>query len=134
MTYYEMTYMKSKNVVLNLVVLSSISLIITIATYFANIWILSSSKYLSPTDAFFLEGMIFLLSGLLLLLGRGGINLWSQKAAIYSALAEALYHGDVVGPDGILRKDRWQPEGFTRLALILIITGIFMIVVYFLTL
>lgn len=126
--------MKNRNILLNLVVFSSLSLLITTATYFVNIWLFSSSKYFSPTDAFFLEGIIFLVFGLLLLLGRGGINLWSQRAAILSALAGALYDEDSVGPDEMLRKDRWKPEGFTRLALILIVTGFFTILVHFLTL
>ena len=119
---------------------SSISVLITIATYFFNIWLFSSSEYLrehahfSPTGAFFLEGIIFLISGILLLLGRGGINLWSQRAAILSALAEAVYNEDTVGPAETFRKDRWKPKGFIRIALILVLAGVFMILIYFLTL
>ena len=113
---------------------SSISLLITIATYLVNIGLFSSIEYFSPTDAFFFEGIIFLLSGLLLLLGRGGINLWSQKAAILSALAEAVYDEDTVGPDEMFRRDSWKPRGFIRIALILILAGVFMILIYFLTL
>lgn len=126
--------MKSKNILLNVVMFSSISTLVTIATYFVNTWLFSSSKYFSPTDAFFIEGVIFLLLGFLLLLGRGGINLWSQKAAILSALAEAVYKKDTVGPAETFRKDRWKPKGFVRVALILIFAGVFMILSYFLTL
>ena len=126
--------MKSRNILVSIMMFSSISLLITIATYFLNIWLFSSSEPFSPTDAFFLEGIIFLISGLLLLLGRGGINLWSQKAAILSALAEAVYGEDTVGPDEMFRRDRWKPKGFIRLALILILAGVFMILIYFLTL
>lgn len=132
--------MKSRNILLNIIVFSSISLLITIVTYFVNIWLFSSSEYLreythfSPTGILFLEGIVFLMAGVLLLLGRGGINLWSQKAAILSALAGALYGEDTVGPDESLRKDKWKPEGFIRLALILILTGVLMILGYFLTL
>lgn len=125
--------MKNRNILLNVVMLSSISVSITIATYFVNIWLFSSSEYLSPTDAFFLEGIVFLLSGLLLLLGRGGINLWSRRAAILSALAEAIYDADTVGPDEMFRRDRWKPKGFVRIALILILAGVFMVLIYFLT-
>jgi len=108
--------------------------VITIAFYFVNLWLLSFQRYLSPTDAFFIEGLFFLVLGFLLLLGRGGINLWSLRAAILSALAGAVYGKDTVGPNEIFRRDRWKPEGFTRLALILILTGVFMLLFYFLTL
>lgn len=126
--------MKKRNMLLNTVMFSGISLLITVAVYFVNAWIFSSSEYSSPTDIFFIEGILFLIAGVLLLLGRGGINLWSQKAAILSALAEAVYGGDTVGPAETLRKDMWRPKGFVRIALILILAGVFMILIYFLTL
>jgi len=126
--------MKRRNILVNVVMFSSISLLITIATYFLNIWLFSSNEPFSPTDAFFFEGIVFLLSGLLLLLGRGGINLGSQKAAILSALVEAVYGEDAVGPDEMFKRDKWKPRGFIRIALILILAGVFMILTYFLTL
>lgn len=126
--------MKKRNILLNIVMFSGISLLITMAVYFANTWFFSSSEYFSPTDVFFIEGILFLIAGVLLLLGRGGINLWSQKAAILSALAGAVYGGDTVGPAETLRKDVWRPKGFVRIALILILAGVFMILIYFLTL
>jgi len=113
---------------------TGISLLITVAAYFVNTWLFSSSEYFSPTDIFFVEGILFLIAGFLLLLGRGGINLWSQKAAILSALAEAVYGGDTVGPAETLRKDMWRSKGFVRIALILMLTGVFMILIYCLTL
>lgn len=129
-----MINVKSGNVLLGLAMFSCISITITIVFYFINVWLFSSSEYVSPTDAYFVEGMLFVIFGLLLLLGRGGINLWSLKAAVLSALAKAVYNEDAVGPDEIMRKDRWKSVGFTRLALVLILTGVFMILVYFLTL
>lgn len=126
--------MKSRNVLLGLAMFPGISITVTIVFYFVNIWLFSSREYFSPTDAFFVEGMLFVIFGLLLLLGRGGINLWSLKAAVLSALAEAVYNEDTVGPSEIMRKDRWKSRGFTRLALVLILTGVFMIIVYFVTL
>lgn len=129
-----MAQMKNRNILLNLVMFSSISLLITTAFYFVNTWLFSSSEYFSPTDAFFIEGTLFFIAGLLLLLGRGGINLWSQKAAILSALAGAVFDEDTVGPAEILRRDKWKPEGFIRIALILMLAGVFMILIYFLTL
>jgi len=127
----------------NLMFLSCISVVITVAFYFVNVWLLSDVGLLkfsiirriySPTDFLFFEGIVFLILGALFLLGRGGINLWSVKAAILSALAETVYHKDTIGPDEEFRRDRWKPGGFTRFALILILAGVFMILVYFLAL
>ena len=136
--------MKSRKIVVNIVILSGFSLLITIAAYFLNTWFLSFRDLprtdvlfvegLSPTDMLFVEGMLFIIAGLLLLLGRGGINLWSQRAAILSALAGAVYDEDTVGPAEIFRRDVWKPKGFIRIALILILAGVFMVLTYFLTL
>jgi hypothetical protein len=126
--------MKNRNVMLNIVILSGISLLITVAVYFLNVLLLSSSENLSPINAFFFEGVIFLLFGVLLLLGRGGINLWSVRAAILSAFAEAVYDADTVGPSETLKADRWKPKGFNSIALILMLAGVFMILIYFLNL
>lgn len=125
--------MKLGKALLNLVVFSCISIIITVVFYFVNVQ-LFTTPMLSPVDAMFIEGMLFLIIGFLFLLGRGGINAWSQRAAILSALTEALSGKDMLGPDETLEKDRWKPKGFTRLALVLILTGVFMILAYFITL
>lgn len=119
---------------LGLAILSGISALITVVIYFLNVWLLSGKEYFSPTDALFLEGVVFLALGLFLLLGRGGISLWSKRAAILSALAEGLYGEDTVGPSEIFRRDKWKPEGFIRLGLVLTLTGVLMIVIYFVTL
>jgi len=118
---------------LTLAVFSCISMIITVVFYFVNVQ-LFTTPMLSPVDAMFIEGILFLIIGFLFLLGRGGINVWSQRAAILSALTEALSGKDMLGPDETLEKDRWKPKGFTRLALVLILTGVFMILAYFVTL
>ena len=125
--------MKLGKALLNLAVFSCISMIITVVFYFVNVQ-LFTTPMLSPVDAMFIEGMLFLIIGFLFLLGRGGINVWSQRAAILSALTEAISGKDMLGPDETLEKDRWKPKGFTRLALVLILTGVFMILTYFITL
>lgn len=125
--------MKLGKALLNLAVFSCISMIITVVFYFVNVQ-LFTTPMLSPVDAMFIEGMLFLIIGFLFLLGRGGINVWSQRAAILSALTEAISGKDMLGPDETLEKDRWKPKGFTRLALVLILTGVFMILAYFITL
>jgi len=50
-----------------------------------------------------------------------------------SAAASAA-GAEVIGPAEIFRKDAWKPEGFVRLALISVLTGIFLIVIYFVSL
>jgi hypothetical protein len=114
---------KLERALLNLAVFSCISIIVTVVLYFVNVQLFTTPLF-SPVDAMFIEGILFLIIGLLFLLGRGGINVWSQRAAILSALTEALSGKDMLGPDETLNKDRWKPKGFTRLALILILTGI----------
>lgn len=130
--------MKNRQVLLNMIKYSSISLLITMAAYLFNMWLFYSSEYLrtrlSPNDGLFIEGLVFALSGFLLLLGRGGINLWSLRAALLSAASEAVYDRDSPSSSEIFRRDRWRPQGFVRIALILILSGVFMILVYFLTL
>jgi len=126
--------MKKRRVFLNVAAHAGISSLIVVIVYSLNVLLLSSNKVVSPTDALFIEGVGFLLIGSLLLLGRGGINLWSKKAAILSATAEAVSGADTVGPAETMRKDAWKSKGFVRAGLILVLTGVFMFAVYFLTL
>jgi hypothetical protein len=126
--------MKIRSILLNTAILSCISALVVIAVYLLDIWLLSSNINLSPTDALFIEGIFFLIIGFLLLLGRGGISLTSRKAAILAASAGAISGRDTMGPDETLRRDAWKPKGFTRMALILILSGAFMIALYFLML
>lgn len=126
--------MKKKHILLNVTAYASVSSLIVVIVYFFNVLLLSSNEIISKTDALFVEGIIFLLLGFLLLLGRGGINLWSQKAALLSAAAEAVYGADTVGPAEIMRKNSWKSKGFIRAGLVLVIAGVFMLAIYFLTL
>jgi len=120
--------MKYKSILRNIAAFSSISALITAATYFVNAWLLSGNKQFSPTEALFVEGIVFVLAGLLLLLGRGGINLASQKAAVLATLT------GTGSPSEIFRRDKWKPQGFIRSALILIVAGVLTLLTYFLTL
>jgi hypothetical protein len=126
--------MKIRGILLNTAILSCISALVVIAVYLFDILLLPSNINLSTTDALFIEGIFFLIIGFLLLLGRGGISLTSRKAAILAASAGAISGRDTIGPDEMLRRDAWKPKGFTRIALILILSGVFMIVLYFLML
>ena len=95
-----------------------------------DLWLFSSHQPISPTDASFLEGMILVILGALLYLGSGGISRTSQRAAMLSAAASAT-GSEVIGPSEIFRRDAWKPKGFIRFGLILILTGIFLLLIYF---
>jgi len=53
-------------------------------TYLANI-------SLSQDSALFMEGLLLVVAGVLLLLGQGGISYWSLKAALLGSAAESVY-------------------------------------------
>jgi len=90
---------------------------------------------LTQDDTLFLEGIILIAFGLLLILGRGGINIWSLRVALLSALADFFYgrkgRGSL-GPSETLRRDSWKPSGFVLPGLILILAGIILVALYFL--
>jgi len=117
-----------RQAVVNILTLAIGSLAVTIVTYAINLQLFSSNS------ALFIEGIVSILAGILFLLGSGGINLWSQKAAILAAATEAISGKEQPKPSEIYKLDRWKPRGFTRLGLILIIAGILMLVLYFITL
>jgi hypothetical protein len=118
---------------LNLLIILGAAIIVTVVFYFLNALVFSSYRNFIPTDAFFLEGLVMMFLGFLFLLGRGGINLWSVKAAILAAVAGAVYKNEGIGPNEIMRRDRWKPEGFIRFSLVLILAGVLMLLVYFLS-
>jgi hypothetical protein len=126
--------MNIRSILLNTAMFSGISVLMVMAVYLVDVWLLSSNANLSPTEALFIEGIIFVIIGLLLLLGRGGISRTSRSAAILTASAGAVSGRDTIGPNEIFRRDAWKAEGFTRTALILTLSGVFMILLYFLTL
>ena len=126
--------MKNVKASSNLLLILGAAITITVTMHFVNVWMFSSYRNFSPTDAFFLEGLLAIILGLLFLLGREGINLWSAKAAILSALAGALYKNKEMGPNEIMRRDGWKPGGIIYLALVLILAGVLMILIYFLSL
>jgi hypothetical protein len=112
----------------------SLSLAIAVAVYTINIALLSSSKMITPGDALFIEGTMAILVGFLLLLGRGGISFLSKQAAVLAATADAVCGTDSVGLGEMMRRDTWQSKGFLRVGLVMIATGVFLIMLYFLTL
>ena len=108
--------------------------------YFATTTVITSGAYLRSAvakgffNALFLEGAGSLTVGVLLLLGRGGMNSASVDAALLSARAEAVCGTETVGPGEQLRRDSWKSKGFLRAGLFLLTTGSFLILGYVLTL
>lgn len=123
-----------KRTLFNVALLVCVALVVTVATYSFNVWLLSSNEWVSPTDALFIEGVLSLLFGVMFLLGRGGLNAWSVRAAILAATASAVSGKDTVGPREMLQRDAWRAKGFARLGLVLLLAGGFMLAAYFLTL
>jgi len=121
----------NKNALRNASVLIVASLIFACATYIANFWLFSSNQEISSVDALFFEGTTFIILGVLLVLGSGGINRRSRDAALLAATAEAIYGEQIMGPSEIFRRDAWKPRGFMRVGLILILTGTILLLIYF---
>jgi len=120
----------NKDILRNVTLLIGASLLFAFSTYIFDLWFFSSHPHISPKDAAFIEGMIFIIFGVLFFLGSGGINRASQRAAMLAAAASALGK-DIIGPSEIFRREAWKPKGFIRLGLILIMTGIILLVIYF---
>jgi len=121
-----------KTILLSVAIYSGVSLLVLGAVYMVDVGFLSCWLQLSALDALFMEGVMFIILGLLFLFGTGGINRGSVSAAILAAEAQAIFGDDIVGPNEILRRDSWKPKGFTRTALIFVFSGVLMILVYFL--
>jgi hypothetical protein len=99
--------------------------------YIMDSWFLFSTKrLLSPNEILFTEGFVSVMMGVLFLIGSGGLTGASQKAAILAATAKA-FDDDAIGPDEVYRRDSWKPRGFTRLALVFLMTGAALILVSF---
>lgn len=112
-------------------VLTCISLLATVILYFLDIQFFSPQPCVTPTDAAFIEGILLVLSGLLIFLGSAGISPASRQAAMLASAAEAISDKDVIGPSEVFRRDAWKPKGYTRLGLVLVLTGLFLLIIYF---
>lgn len=115
----------------NIAYLVLASAAIVCATCVADLLLFSSSSRVSPTDATFLEGLFFIILGVLLFLGSGGINRASREATLLAAAASAISGDQVIGPSEILRRDAWKPTGFMFVGLVLIVAGAALVAIYF---
>ena len=119
----------NKNTLRNIALLVGISLILASVIHIFNLWLFSLKPLISPIDATFLEGIIFIGLGILFFIGSGGINPDTRKAAMLAALVDALGK-EVIGPSEVYKRDAWKPKGSIRLGLIFIITGIILVIIY----
>jgi hypothetical protein len=124
----------NKTTLRNVLLLIIGSVILACALYIFNIWLLSSQPRVTPTNASFIEGIMLIIFGALFLLGSGGISPASRKAALLAATTEAVSGRKMVGPAELFRREAWKPKGYTRLGLTLIISGIILLVIYFVSL
>jgi len=137
--------MGKTNIVVNMALFLCFACLIVAAVYVSNLWF--PSRYhevwgitldISVTDLFFLEGVIFILLGLLLFVGSGGINRWTVETMLKSSIADWIYgkerNKNRVKPTELFLADRWKPKGFPRVSLTLLLSGILMVLIYFLRL
>jgi len=111
--------------------LACVSLVVALILFTLDLWVFSSNPYVAPADAAFFEGLLLVLSGILLFIGSGGISRASQKAAMLASTAKAISAGEVIGPSEIFRRDTWKPRGYMRVGLVLIFTGLILLATYF---
>jgi hypothetical protein len=130
----------NKRILLNLALLITASLVLALVIYFVNFWFLLPllqrhwwllTPEVTSEDALFFEGLILIIFGVLALIGSGGINRASRAAALLAAATEAITGKKTVGPGEIYKRDAWKPRGYVRYGLILIITGIILLVICF---
>jgi hypothetical protein len=98
-----------------------------------NFFVLPRTQDLTAFDWFLFEGILFIIISVLFALGRGGIDAYTLRSAATAAVADAVYGKDYQVSE-VFRKDKWKPEGFPKAALVLLVTGIVMLIIYFLTL
>jgi hypothetical protein len=98
-----------------------------------NLFILPHNAYVGVYDWFLFEGIFCIIVGIIFAIGRGGIGPGSFREARLRAAIDAVYGKDYAISE-VYRKDKWNPKGFPKAALVLLIAGIVMIIVYFVTL
>ncbi len=126
-----------KGLLLNVAFLLCVPLVLVTVIYCANFYFLINPDNgvqrfrVSPVDALFLEGILSIVLGILFLLGSGGLGIGSKAAATLAAATSAITGKETIGPAELYRRSKWKPQGYLRFALVLIVTGLFLLVLYF---
>ena len=120
----------STSLMKQITILACTSLVVAVVFYFFDSQFFASQPYIKPADAAFLEGIFFVLSGLLIFIGSGGISGNSLKAALLASAAKTISDKEVIGPSEIYRRDPWKPKDYTRLGPVLNLTGLFLLIIY----
>jgi hypothetical protein len=125
----------TKSIAFNVVLLFGISLMLACIVYYVDLRIFSSEVgNISCLDALFIEAVLSIILGALALLGSGGLSRASQRAAALAAAAGAISSRETIGPSEVFRRDAWKPRGFVRLGLVLMMMGVSLLIIYFLSL
>lgn len=98
-----------------------------------NFFILPHNSSIRMFDWFLLEGIFCIIVSILFALGRGGLDAYTLRSAATVAAADALYDEEHKVSD-VFQKDKWKPSGFPKAALVLLVSGAILLLVYFLTL
>jgi hypothetical protein len=96
-----------------------------------NFYILPHNAYVSAYDWFFFEGIFCIIIGILFAFGRGGIGPGSLREARARAAADAIYGTDYAISE-VFRRDKWKAKGFPNAALVLLVAGVVVLLIYFL--
>lgn len=122
----------NKHTLRNTLILIVASVVLAGGIYCLDLWFLPHPKIsISPTDAAFFEGILFILMGVICLVGSGGFSPASGKAAMLAATANAIFGEGTIGPSEVFKKEAWKPEGTLALAIIFITAGIILLIIYF---
>jgi hypothetical protein len=127
----------AKELLLNVAFLLCLPLVLVTVIYYANSYFLIDPENgaqrfrILPVDALFLEGILSIVLGILFLLGSGGLGIGSKAAATLAAATDAITGKETIGPAELYRRSKWKPQGYLRFALVLIMTGLFLLIFYF---
>lgn len=133
--------MNKKKALKQFTVLIAVSLILTLIIFIIDFRIFPSSEVsgsgfgqFSAVDSEFIEGVILVIMGVLDFLASG-ISYGSRISVGTVAASKAIFGDTVeVGPSEILRKNTWKKLGLLSVGSVTIITGIFLLFAYFLSL
>ncbi len=120
-----------KPLLLTFAQLLCISVIVSLTIYALDLEIFASSTRLTPSGVAFLEGIVLIILGTLFFIGSGGISRTTSQAAMLNAAANAVFGDQTTGPAETYRRDTWKPKGFPLVATVLILSGVFLIIIYF---